>query len=436
MDRIVIHGGRPLAGEIEASGAKNAALPMMTAALLADGTTRLRNVPRLKDVSTMAHLLRVLGARVERQGNELVLSARECDYDEAPYELVKTMRASVYVLGPLLARLGRARVSLPGGCALGPRPIDQHIKGMQMLGARVTLEHGYVVARADRLQGTRIEFDLTSVGATANVLMAAVLAHGTTELANAACEPEIVALADLLNAMGAHVSGAGTPTIYVEGVAGLRPVEAEVIPDRIEAGTLAIAAAITGGDVRLRGCRPSDLLALMEKLRQAGVGVEARGDVLHITSDELSAIEVETSPHPGFPTDLQAQMLALLCVARGESRVTDTVFPERFNHVAELRRMGAEIDLEGNTARVRTSRLSGAPVMASDLRGSAALVLAGLVAEGETIVNRVYHLDRGYERLESKIASLGAEIARVVEEGAPEPSPESEAETAPGASPR
>jgi UDP-N-acetylglucosamine 1-carboxyvinyltransferase len=383
-------------------------------------------VPRLKDIETMAHLLRVLGARVERNGGTLAIHTHQCNYAEAPYELVKTMRASVYVLGPLVARLGRARVSLPGGCALGPRPIDLHIKGMRALGAEITLEHGYVVARAGRLRGARINFDISSVGATANVLMAAVLAKGTSELTNAACEPEITALADLLNLMGAHIRGAGTTTITIEGVDSLSPVEASVIPDRIEAGTIAIAAAMTGGDVRLTGCVPGHLGALTEKLEEAGVSVDEGAGTLRVAArNTLRAIDITTLPYPGFPTDLQAQMMSLLVRAQGVSRLTDNIFPERFNHVPELRRMGADIVLERNTAVVRqVPRLMGAPIMASDLRGSAALVLAGLVAEGETEVNRVYHLDRGYERLVEKLASLGATIERVPEGAAAESVPD------------
>lgn len=417
MDAIAVRGGRRLAGEVEASGSKNATLPMMAAALLAEGATRLSRVPRLKDISTMGHLLRVLGARVEQENGDLVITTHECDYDEASYELVKTMRASVYVLGPLLARLGRARVSLPGGCALGPRPIDQHIMGMERLGATITLEHGFVVARCPggRLRGGRIQFDVSSVGATANCLMAAVLARGTTEMVNAACEPEIPALAEFLRLMGARIQGDGTTTIVVEGVEALRPVTAEVPPDRIEAGTLAIAAAATGGEVTVRRGRPGELGALFEKLEEAGIEVRVEGDAFHVRAGGvLGAVDLVTMPYPGFPTDLQAQMTAMLCRARGESHLTDTIFPERFNHVAELRRMGANIVLEGAQAIVHhVDSLSGAPVMANDLRGSAALVIAGLMAEGETVVSRVYHLDRGYEGLERKLAALGADVRRV-----------------------
>lgn len=422
MDAIAVRGGRRLGGEVEASGSKNATLPMMAAALLADGTTRLGHVPRLKDIATMAHLLRVLGARVEHEDGTLAVTTQDCDYDEAPYELVKTMRASVYVLGPLLARLGRARVSLPGGCALGPRPIDQHIKGMERLGAVVTLEHGFVVARCPggRLRGDRICFDVSSVGATANCLMAAVLARGTTELANAACEPEIPALAELLRLMGARIEGDGTKTIRVEGVDALKAAAVEVPPDRIEAGTLAIAVAATGGEATVRRGRPAELVALFAKLEEAGVQVRAEGDAFHVRAPErLKAVDIVTQPYPGFPTDLQAQMTAMLCRAGGVSCVTDTIFPERFNHVMELRRMGARIELEGARALVHpVERLSGAPVMANDLRGSAALVIAGLMAEGETVVGRVYHLDRGYEGLEKKLVALGAEVRRVDEPGA------------------
>ena len=415
MDRIIVRGGNVLRGRVEASGAKNATLPMMAAALLAEGTSCLKRAPRLKDVSTMAHLLRILGARVDEHDGEIHLHIRDCDYHEAPYELVKTMRASVYVLGPLLARLGRARVSLPGGCALGPRPIDQHIKGMIALGAEIDLEHGYVFARAERLKGGKIFFDISTVGATINCLMAATLARGTSVLANAACEPEVIAVADFLTLMGARIHGAGSSNITVEGVDSLRPAEVTVLPDRIEAGTLAIAGAMTGGEITVAACRPTDLEALTAKLIEAGVKVEEGEDELRIAApEELQGLEIVTRPYPGFPTDLQAQMMSLLCRARGVSRITETIFPERFHHVAELRRLGADIALEDNVSSVKcVSQLSGAPVMAGDLRGSAALVLAGLVAKGETTVSRVYHLDRGYERMVEKLASLGADIERV-----------------------
>ena len=415
MDAIEITGGRPLHGEVTVSGSKNATLPQIAAALLAPGRSVFRGVPDLADIRTLGRLLAHMGARVERDGTTLSVDAQDVGTPEAPYELVKTMRASVLVLGPLVARFGRARVSLPGGCAIGARPIDQHLKALEALGARIELSHGYVEARADRLRGARILFDLPTVTGTENLMMAAVLAEGRTLLENCAREPEIVALADALNSMGARVQGAGSSVIAVEGVAALRPMEIDVIPDRIEAGTLLAAALITGGDVLVRGARADDLEAPLAKMREAGAKISVEPAGLHIVAPQrLEAVDFITAPFPGFPTDLQAQLMACLSVAHGASRVVETVFENRFMHVQELSRMGADITIDGHTAVVRgVDHLSAAPVMATDLRASASLVLAGLRAEGTTTVHRVYHLDRGYEALETKLATLGASIRRV-----------------------
>jgi UDP-N-acetylglucosamine 1-carboxyvinyltransferase len=374
-----------------------------------------RGVPDLADVRTLGRLLSHMGARIERDGASLHVDAQDIHTPEAPYELVKTMRASVLVLGPLVARFGRARVSLPGGCAIGARPIDQHLKGLEALGARIELTHGYVEAKTDRLRGAKFLFDLPTVTGSENLMMAAVLAEGRTVLENCAREPEVVALADALNAMGARVQGQGSSIITVDGVASLRPMEVAVIPDRIEAGTLLAAALITGGDVLLRGARADDLDAPLAKMREAGAKITAEPSGLRIVAPHrLEAVDFVTAPFPGFPTDLQAQLMACLSVARGASRVVETVFENRFMHVQELSRMGADIAIEGHTAVVRgVDHLSGAPVMATDLRASASLVLAGLCAEGITTVNRVYHLDRGYEALEAKLSALGASVRRV-----------------------
>jgi UDP-N-acetylglucosamine 1-carboxyvinyltransferase len=419
MDAIEITGGKPLSGEVQVSGSKNATLPQIAAALLAPGRSVFRGVPDLADIRTLGRLLGSMGARVERDGTTLQVDAERVDKPEAPYEMVKTMRASVLVLGPLVARFGRARVSLPGGCAIGARPIDQHLKGLQLLGARIELAHGYVEATAARLRGARILFDLPTVTGTENLMMAAALAEGETVLENCAREPEVVALAEALNAMGARIGGAGSSIITVGGVTSLRPMDLQVIPDRIEAGTLLAAALITGGNVLVRGARADDLDAAIAKMREAGARVSVEKGGLRIAAPERpEAVDFITAPFPGFPTDLQAQLMACLAVARGASRVVETVFENRFMHVQELVRMGADIAVDGHTAVVRgVSRLSGAPVMATDLRASASLVLAGLRAEGKTVVHRVYHLDRGYESLEKKLAALGAGIRRV--KGAP-----------------
>jgi len=417
MDKIVVRGGAQLKGEVEIGGAKNAALPIMAATLLAPGVHTLRNVPSLVDVRTMGHVLRVLGCQVTHHDHSLTIDTSNCSYHEAPYELVKTMRASVCVLGPLLARHQSARVSLPGGCAWGPRPVDFHIRAMEALGATVDIEHGYIVAKADRLRGSVIHFDTSSVGATENAMMAAVLAEGTTVIENAAREPEITALADFLISIGAKMEGAGTATITIEGVTDLRAVEHRVIPDRIEAGTFMVASAITGGDVLMKGVVREHCSAVVSKLEAAGTeivdepgGLRVRGPVW------ARAINVTTAPYPGFATDMQAQMMALMTVADGTSVITETIYVDRFSHVPELRRLGADISLDHNIAVVTgVKKLSGAKVMATDLRASAALILAGLVAEGETEVSRVYHIDRGYEKIEEKLAGLGASIQRVSE---------------------
>jgi len=420
LDRIVVEGGVPLRGSVEVSGAKNAALPVVAAALLAEGDHLVRNVPDLADVSTLCRLLRHMGCRTER-----VLSPRRAlsvhvpgsVLPEAPYDLVKTMRASVVVLGPLVARWGAARVSLPGGCAIGARPIDQHLKGLAALGAEIRLEHGYVHASvpAGRLRGAVFTFDGVTVTGTENVLMAAVLARGVSVLRNCAREPEVKDLADALAGMGACIEGAGTDEIRVAGVEALRPADHAVIADRIEAGTFLVAGALPGGDVTVRGCVPAHLEALIEKLRAVGADVsELTGGLRVVGNGRARPVDVRTAPHPGFPTDMQAQIMVLLALADGSSRITETVFENRFMHVQELIRLGADVTVEGKTALVRgVSRLSGAPVMASDLRASAALVLAGLAAQGVTEIQRVYHLDRGYERIEEKLAPLGARIRRV-----------------------
>ncbi len=419
MDRIVVTGNGPLKGETYASGAKNAALPILAASLLAEGTHTFRNVPDLVDVSTMLKLLRQMGCEAER------LTGRKKDTcvvridgqltPSAPYELVKTMRASVLVLGPLVARYGWARVSLPGGCAIGARPIDQHLKGLKLLGAEIELTGGYVQAKARRLRGATVPFDIITVTGTENVMMAAALAKGRTILENAAREPEVEELARVLNKMGARISGAGSDVITIDGVDALRPVEHAIIPDRIEAGTLLVAAAITGGEVLVKNALPEHLEAVIQKLREAGCKVRAENGGIHLRGPQVvRPVNVKTVEHPGFPTDMQAQLMSLVSVADGTSIISESIFENRFMHVAELRRMGADISVEGSTAVVRgVKRLSGAPVMASDLRASAALILAGLRAEGRTEVSRVYHLDRGYERLEKKLRALGANIRRV-----------------------
>jgi UDP-N-acetylglucosamine 1-carboxyvinyltransferase len=414
MDRFVITGGKPLHGTVRISGAKNATLPIMTAALLAPGKTVLHNVPQLRDIQTMANLLGILGVKWELSEHDLILDTNKVSKQEAPYQLVKTMRASVYVLGPLLARFGHAKVSLPGGCAWGPRPVDLHLKGIKALGAEVNLEEGYIIATASKLRGAKIVFEISSVGATGNVLMAAVLAKGTTIIENAACEPDIEALANFLVKMGAQINGIGTPRLEIQGVDELKPVEATMIPDRIEAGTFLVACGIAGGDIQMESVQPRHLEMVIEKSREAGMAVEEVGSTLRLKSGgRPKPVSIKTAPYPGFPTDMQAQWMAWMSLAKGDSLITDTVFRDRFTHVAELLRLGASISMEANTAVVHgRDRLLGAPVMSTDLRASACLVLAGLAAQGRTVVSRVYHIDRGYERIEEKLRGLGADIRR------------------------
>ena len=414
MYKIVIKGGKRLAGEVCVSGAKNAALPILASSLLARGQSTYRNVPGLGDVVTMRKLLVQLGAKVRGDGTT-VIDTTHVNHFEAPYELVKTMRASALVLGPLLGRHGQARVSLPGGCAIGARPIDQHLKGLAAMGARIELEHGLVNARARRLHGATIVFDLVTVTGTENLMMAAALAKGGTTLENAACEPEVEELARVLNKMGAHIRGAGTPLITVEGVEELHPLDHAIIPDRIEAGTLMVAAAITRGNVLIRDCMPEHLDAVLAKLRAAGAEVTfEEGGVRVVGKSEFRPTDIATRPHPGFPTDMQAQFMVLMSRAKGQSVLSENIFENRFMHVPELMRMGADIVIDGHIAVVRGPvKLKGAKVMATDLRAAACLVLAGLVAEGTTEVLRVYHLDRGYDHLERKLRALGADIRRV-----------------------
>lgn len=415
MDKIIIQGGNELHGEVPISGAKNAALPILASSLLVEGWNTFHNIPDLVDIRTVRKLLKSLGVKTEGEPPTVRVNADQINNCEASYDLVKTMRASILVLGPLVARMGEARVSLPGGCAIGARPVNLHIKALQDLGASVELKDGYVEAKAKRLKGTTIYFDITTVTGTENIMMAATLAEGTTVLKNAAREPEVINLAEVLNSMGARVSGAGTDMIVIEGVERLHPVEAGVIPDRIEAGTFMIAAGITGGDVKVMGCNPAHLDALATKLRAAGMtislidgGIRARG------KKTITSVDVKTLPYPGFPTDLQAQIMTMMSVAGGLSVITETVFENRFMHVGELMRMGADILIQGNCAIVKgVPRLRGAQAMATDLRASASLILAGLAAEGKTEISRVYHIDRGYQDIEKKFSLLGAQIRRV-----------------------
>lgn len=417
MDSIRIIGGKPLSGTVPVSGAKNAALPILCSALLADGESTFRNVPDLRDIATTAQLLRHLGLTVEVAPPIVTVTGRPVSTTEAPYELVRQMRASVLVLGPLVARYGHARVSLPGGCAIGDRPIDQHLKGLTAMGARIELDHGYVEARVPggRLRGADIEFDVVTVTGTENLMCAAALAKGRTTLRGCACEPEIEELARVLNKMGGSVEGAGTDTIVIEGREGLHPVDHAIIADRIEAGTFMVAAAATGGDVLVDGVDLEHLRALTQKLRQAGVNVDREGSGVRVSGrPPFIPTDATTAPHPGFPTDMQAQFMVLMCLAEGQSVISEMIFENRFMHVSELNRMGARIEVDGRSATVHGgTKFQGANVMATDLRASASLVIAGLVAQGETRVLRVYHLDRGYERIERKLQALGADIMRV-----------------------
>jgi UDP-N-acetylglucosamine 1-carboxyvinyltransferase len=416
MDKIVVQGGQKLSGEVVISGAKNAALPMLAAGLLCDGVNVFDNVPDLRDIRSTIDLLKHLGARCEMADHSVHMDAGGLNNYEAPYDLVRKMRASILVLGPLIARLKKARVSLPGGCAIGARPINLHLSALARLGAEIKLEHGYVEATCPRLRGADIYFDVVTVTGTENIMMAAVLAEGITILRNAAREPEVAALADMLNRMGARIEGAGSSEITIEGVDSLHPTRVAIIPDRIETGTFMTAAVLTGGDVTLQGAEPELVKALIHKLRRAGAEIDVRPDkTIRVQGHGTPiSVDVKTLPYPGFPTDMQAQFMVLMAVASGSSLISETIFENRFIHVGELRRMGADITISGNNAVVKgVGHLSGAPVMATDLRASACLVLAGLVAENTTVVNRVYHLDRGYEALEVKFEALGAAIRRV-----------------------
>lgn len=415
MDKIEITGGVMLKGEVTISGAKNAVLPIMTAAILSSGENIIKNVPNLRDVMTMGKLLAHLGFGFHLEDNRILLQTKKITSIEAPYDFVKTMRASVLVLGPLLARTGRAKVSLPGGCAIGARPINLHIMGLEKMGAKITLSEGYIEASAKRLRGATIYFDIPTVTGTENLMMAAALADGTTILENTACEPEVVDLANALISMGADIQGAGTSSIKINGVNTLGPLDYMVIPDRIETATFIAASAITRGDVKIKGGRPEHLEAVINKIKETGVRVLQKNDKLIVKGPErLSSIDIKTMPHPGFPTDMQAQFMALMAIADGTSLITESIFENRFMHVAELKRMGADIKVEGSTATVKgVKTLTGAPVMATDLRASASLVVAALAAQGTTVIDRVYHLDRGYERIEEKLRMLGAKIRRV-----------------------
>ncbi len=415
MQKLAISGGKQLHGEVLISGAKNAALPIMCASLLSAEPLQLTNVPDLHDVSTMRKLLQQMGVTAEVQGEAMTLQGAQVDKLEAPYDMVKTMRASVLVLGPLVARFGEARVSLPGGCAIGSRPVDLHIKGLQAMGAQISIEHGYIHAQAKRLKGARIFFDIVSVTGTENLMMAAALADGVTVLENAAREPEVVDLANCLISMGANITGAGSDMITIHGVEKLHGAAHRILPDRIESGTFLVAAAATGGSITLRNTSADILDTVIEKLREAGATLRVEADTIHLEMHgRPKAVNLRTAPYPAFPTDMQAQFMALNTVAEGSAMMVETIFENRFMHVQELRRLGAQIDVEGNTAVVRgVSQLEGATVMATDLRASASLVIAGLVAQGETVIDRIYHLDRGYAHIEAKLSQLGASIRRL-----------------------
>lgn len=414
MEKFVIIGGQKLSGTVEISGAKNSVLALMPATILASGTYKIYNVPDLRDVKTMSQVLREMGIDVKFENNTLTINTENISKYEAPYELVKKMRASIYVLGPLVGRFGYAKVSLPGGCAWGPRPVDLHIEGIRKLGAEVELDAGYIVARAKKLHGTKIHFDKPSVGATGNIMMASVLAKGTTIIENAAKEPEIVQLGEFLISMGAKINGLGTDKIEIEGVDELRPADIIAIPDRIEAGTFLVAGAITGGKIRIERCNPTHFEAVLLKLEDAGCNLIIGEDFVELEApDEIKPVDVTTAVYPGFPTDMQAQWIALMSIANGTSVITETIFYDRFKHVPELVRLGANIEVNENVAVVRgVKKLKGAKVMSTDLRASASLILAGLIAEGKTEVLRIYHIDRGYEKIEVKLQRLGAQIWR------------------------
>ncbi len=415
MDEILIRGGKKLHGSVRANGSKNAGLPVLAATLLADGEYHIKNIPNLSDIRTMIKLVKQIGSDADFSDHELRIVTDGIENHEAPYELVKTMRASIYVLGPLLARCGEARVSFPGGCALGARPIDYHLEALHKLGATIQIKHGYINAKASRLKGSEIYFENKTVGATANVLMAAVLAEGRTIIENAACEPEITCLADFLNAMGAQIQGQGTESITIEGVKKLQSVNYSLIPDRIEVGTLLVAGAISGGNITIENCVPEHSGIVLNKLKDIGFKIETIKDKIILSSEgKKNAIEISTNPYPAFPTDLQPLFAALLSTVKGKSIINENIFSDRFMYISELQRLGADIKLGGNRISIDGGKkLSGAPVMAPDIRAAAALVVAALAAEGETRVSRVYHLDRGYEFLEEKLASIGADIERI-----------------------
>ncbi len=415
MQKLIIQGGFPLHGEISISGAKNAALPLLCAALLTEESLQIKNVPALQDIITMVSLLKQMGTHVTEHGNgEIVLSAAALTHPLAPYEMVKTMRAAILVLGPLLARAGEAEISLPGGCAIGLRPVDQHIKGLQAMGAEIAIRHGYIHAVAKKLHGARIVFDIVTVTGTENLMMAATLAAGTTVLENAAREPEIIDLANCLNAMGARIHGAGTDIITIEGVSSLRGAEHTVMPDRIETGTFLVAATAAGGEIHLKNTDAHLLDAVLDKLTEAGARIDSAADWINLTMQtKPKSVNIRTAPYPAFPTDMQAQFMSLNCIADGTAIMTETIFENRLMHVQELKRMNANIEVEGNAAIVTgIAQLDGTNVMATDLRASASLVIAGLVAQGETVIDRIYHLDRGYENIEGKLSALGAQIRR------------------------
>ena len=412
MDRIIINGQKLLSGSVKISGAKNAVLPIMASTLMVEGKCTISRVPDLKDTRTMIALMEIIGAKCSFENNVLNIDSSTVNNPEAPYDLVKTMRASFYVLGPLIARFGRVKVSLPGGCAWGPRPVDYHLKGLEELGAKITLKSGYILAEAKRLKGNKISFDFPSVGATGNMVMAAATAVGTTIIENAAKEPEIVQLCDYLNQMGAFITGIGTSQLIIEGVDSLKSANIEVIPDRIEAGTFLIAGALLG-KITIEDVNPSHLDSVLYKLKEVGSIIEIQSNSISITPNLLKAVDMTTAVYPGFPTDLQAQWIALMSIAKGSSIVTDTVYHDRFSHVPELNRLGANIKVENNTAFIKgVNELIGAPVMSTDIRASAALIIAGLFAHGETSVSRIYHIDRGYEKIEEKFKMLGANILR------------------------
>ncbi len=414
MDKMLITGGIPLKGEITISGAKNAALPIIAATLLSAKTQRLANVPTLGDVTTFLRLLEKIGATVTKEDGHTLIQVKQIENCEAPYSWVKTMRATILVLGPLIARCGEAHVSLPGGCAIGARPIQLHLDGLRKMGAEIEIKHGMIHAKANRLKGAQIYFETPTVTGTENLMMAATLAEGTSVLENAACEPEIVDLANFLNLCGAQIIGAGTDRMIINGVPSLAGTSYEIMPDRIETGTFMVAAAITKGNLLLKKCQPRHLISIIEKLRSAGSKITIEKETLKVIGGTIKAIDAKTLVYPGFPTDMQAQLMALMSLSDGQSIITETIFEARFNHVAELRRMGARIRLEGNHAVIKgVKSLSAAPVMASDLRASASLILAGLVASGETEISRIYHLDRGYEAIEEKLRQVGASIKRV-----------------------